>query len=56
MLSYLIHLGYAVMFCGFLARDVLLLRGLLVIAQIQSVIGADLVRKIERGDRRITEA
>jgi hypothetical protein len=31
--SYIVHVGYFLMLCGFLARDVLHLRGLLILAQ-----------------------
>jgi hypothetical protein len=37
---YIVHVGYVLMFCAFLARDVLWLRGLLVIAQTMIVIYA----------------
>ena len=34
MLPYLVHVGYALMLCGFLARDILVLRGVLATAQL----------------------
>lgn len=33
MLPYLVHFGYALMLCGFLARDILILRAVLVAGQ-----------------------
>jgi CRP-like cAMP-binding protein len=34
MVPYLVHVGYALMLCGFLARDILVLRGVLAGAQL----------------------
>ena len=34
MLPFLVHLGYAIMLCGFVARDILALRGLLLAGQL----------------------
>jgi hypothetical protein len=34
MQPYLVHLGYSLMLCGFLARDILFLRGVLATAQV----------------------
>ena len=34
MLPFLVHLGYAIMLCGFVARDILALRALLLAGQL----------------------